>query len=258
MRIVTRVLCYLSCFLPIAFGSGSALGTTIVEIRTPDEVVIAADSLGTFESNSSSATQKPVCKIRRAGNFYFAVAGIVNDPDHDFDIQKLVGRGLAESTRTEEALKLVEDSLAPAVLAELPPLKDHDPAGYAKLIKGKRAVSIVVATIDRGVPIAEGISVGLSFSPSGSVQTETSHIVCPGDCPNGIEFIKAGEARAIDDYLAAGGVRMVARDLAEFLVQLEIDAGAPGARGPIDVLQLRRTGQPLIQSKPDCLLSLKP
>src|SRR5436309_262000 len=58
----------------------TATGTTIFAIRTPDGVVIAADSLGTFRGGNTPTNTQPVCKIYSVSDIFFGVAGVVRDP----------------------------------------------------------------------------------------------------------------------------------------------------------------------------------
>src|ERR1051326_5556982 len=57
----------------------STQATSIVVLRTPTEVVLGADSRGTF-FDGKTVEYKTVCKIYERGGVFFAVAGMAHDP----------------------------------------------------------------------------------------------------------------------------------------------------------------------------------
>jgi hypothetical protein len=75
-------------FLFVLCQIGSAAATTIVMIRTPNEVVIAADSEGTFEGNAEPKRAESVCKIYQVGEHFFGVAGLVHDPVTKYSVAR--------------------------------------------------------------------------------------------------------------------------------------------------------------------------
>ena len=77
---------------------------------------------------------------------------------------------------------------------------------------------------------------------------------CPGDCPNGVYSFFLGERSAIDRYVVDHGraLRMSPEDGAQFLVKLEIDAGAPGVGGPVDAVRVSSSGAEWLSVKPEC------
>jgi Proteasome subunit len=150
----------------------TALGTTIVVIRTPQEVVIAADSFGTIQGDGLSPSTESVCKIYQVNReLFFAVSGLVRDPQSGFSIPKVVGSAAAEGGSVSDILARTESAVIAAVLRELPEVKKRDPAGYEKLIKAKGAVTVMLAGIEKGVPLATSFSLGLERPADGPVET---------------------------------------------------------------------------------------
>jgi hypothetical protein len=103
----------------------------VVVIRTPEEVVIAADSASTIRSAHSAPRTKSVCKIFEISpTLFFAVSGLVGDSFSGFRVPELVAvaaAGNAGGMRTK--LALAESAVEKALLDELPRLRVRDPAG---------------------------------------------------------------------------------------------------------------------------------
>jgi hypothetical protein len=257
MRIIRRllVLCVLHWHLP------QAAATTIVVIRTPQEVVIAADSAATFQGDGRPAGTETVCKIYQVNaGLFFAVSGLVSDSRTGFSIPQIVASGSATGSMAERIAR-VERAVQAAVLREIPRVKERDPAGYATLIGSKGAVTVMLAGIDSGVPVATSFSLGLAESrkgsPKGSIETSILRDSCPGNCASGVRVFWFGESGAIERLRAAGRMPALGMpELARFLVQTEIDAGAPRVGGPVDVLRILPGGLVWVQKKPGCPVTM--
>ena len=144
----------------------------------------------------------------------------------------------------------VEREVQTAVLGELPRLKENDSSGYAKVIHAKGAVSIRFAGIDAGMPMAASFSLGLSISQTGSMEASVVRESCPGHCLSGVRAFWMVEGEAIERLRASGGLpSMGMPELARNFVQIEIDAGAPGVLGPVDVLRIGPAGPVWLQRK---------
>src|ERR1700693_1198220 len=129
-----------------------AQATTVVIIRTPQEVVIAVDSAATIRGNGLPATKQTVCKIYQADtSLFFAVSGLVNDPQTRFNTPKIVASGCRDGDSMAAKLARVEREVKTAILRELPHVKERDPGEYAKLLNSKGAVTIALVGIDAGV-----------------------------------------------------------------------------------------------------------
>jgi hypothetical protein len=252
MRLV-GVLCILRLY---ATPAGA---TTVVIIRTPQEVVIAADSAAAIHGDGLSATTQTVCKIYEVdgAGLFFAVSGLVNDPQTGFNVPRLVASAIGNSESMGTRLAEVERTVQAAVLRELPQVKQRDPAEYAKLIDSKGAVTVAVAGIDAGVPATASFSLGFAVSPKGEIEPSTIRESCPGNCPSGVRAFWFGEGGAIERLRAAGGLPQLGTpELARYLVQVEIDAGAPDVSGPVDVVRILPSGPVWVQKKPGCPVML--
>lgn len=228
--------------------------TTIVVIRTPTEVVIAADSAATIQGDGLPTVTELACKIYQLDtNLFFAVSGLVNDRLTGLNIPKIVASDSHGGGSIAARLSRVESDVQTALLRELPQLKARDPAGYAKLIRSKGAVSVMFAGMDNGVPTARSFSVGLALSQEGVIEANILRESCPGNCRNGVRAFWFGEGRAIERLRTGGGMPELSMpELARHLVQIEIDARTPSVGGPVDVLRILPAGPVWVQRKQGC------
>jgi hypothetical protein len=258
MRSVAAIMQSLELLCALNLHVTRAGATTVVIIRTPQEVVIATDSASTIRGDGLPVTSRTVCKIYQADTrLFFAVSGLVNDFVSGFNIPKLIASVIREGGSMTARLSRVERQVEAAVLSELPRLKERDPDGYAKVINSAGAVTVGLVGTDGGVPAAAIFSVGLVVSPDGAIRTKILRDTCPGNCPSGVRAFWFGEGGAIERLRASGRLpQLEMPELARYLVQVEIDSGAPSVGGPVDVLRILPAGPIWIREKPSCPVTL--
>lgn len=222
-----------------------AIGTTIVAIRTPVEIAIAADSMGIFLGKGPEST-KPVCKIFTVVDAAFAVSGLTKNPARGFDAETLVARVLARRRSILEAVDQIEAELRTGIGHELGQQKQHEPDLFAKSIGGEGGyvTSVLIATLEGDTLVAVGIGFKAATSTSGAITVSPSRLACPGDCPSGVFTFYLGERRPIDRYIRehGHGFAMSPAAASPFFVRLVIEAGLPGVGPPIDVLVISKQG----------------
>jgi hypothetical protein len=232
-----------------------ARATTIVVVRTPVDVSIAADSLGTFSNHVGTVTEGPVCKIYQSGATFLGVAGIDNDPTTKFSVAESALPARRDGWPLSRQMDAAEIALIKALRSEAAYLKAHDPVNFGKLTaRDIGGVQIIFVGLEGGVPSAVGEQLTVSDVGSTISVIRASRQQCPGsDCPNGVYTFELGSHAAIDRYLSLQGTRSFSgSELAKTLVQLEIDARTPGVGGPIDLLRINAKGPEWIQQKAGC------
>jgi len=232
----------------------AAHGTTIVVIRTPEEVVIAADSTSTIQGDGLTPGTATVCKIYEVDNLlFFAISGLANDARSGFSIPQIVATDARAGGSISARLARMERDVTEALLGELPKLKGRDPGGYEKLVRAKGAVTVMLAGMDDGSPMATSFSIGLTRSDKGLIETNVTRESCPGNCTNGVRAFWFGEGGEIERLIHSGGLPQGSMaELAEHLVEAEISAHAPNVGGPVDVLRIRADGPVWVHRKPGC------
>ena len=134
-----------------------AHATTIVGIRTPEQVVIAADSLGTARGYRIESTQ-PVCKIITVKDTAFAIAGLVKDPAWNFDAENLTADALRRQNRLMEGANDLAERLTAILGSYLERLKKGNPYLYGKLLEEQDGtITSILLTAYEGIsPLRSG------------------------------------------------------------------------------------------------------
>jgi hypothetical protein len=250
--VIHAVVRILAIFGLLLCCSVDALPTTVVAIRTPTDVFIAADSLAAF----LSAAPQSVCKIYQIGSDFLAVAGIDHDPITQFNVSIAVAKAISGKQGFNNKFAAARKSIIPALRAEMLNLRSTrlNEFEFAK----NQGVSMILAGVEGQVPFAIGQSFKISLGPNGDIGITQSKIQrCPGiECPNGNLLIKMGQMDAIDRYLATLKTKEQgdAESFARKLVQLEIDDPEEKklVGAPIDVLRISTKGPDWRTQKAGC------
>ena len=231
--------------LTAVFMSGpymTARATSIVAVRTPIDVSIAADSCGTFGADDHEC--RNVCKIYKVGDYFLGVAGMDKDNPRNFSIAQIFMDGAVGQGTVKQKIAVAENALTSGIRDEAAWLKGNSPKDFAKITNPNApAVSIVVIGIDDGVPFAMQRDFRIVID-SGSIRVDIpKRTGCPGrDCPTGLKGFFLGQIDAITRVVSDGFRISDSSSTARSLVQLEVSARAEGVGPPIDVLRLTAKG----------------
>ena len=224
-------LCGVMCALSI-----QASATSIIVIRTPDKIVIAADSKRTHRNRPPEL----VCKIRKVGGIYFSLTGIESpaavEPGLRIDAYSNASRAASEKQKITDIADLFADLEKQQLNRILPIMKLRAPELYRSL-NGHLLDGLFVGMQD-GSPT--WIDVHFWELPS-AVHSQRN--VCPGQCaPGGI--IVLGVRRAIVEAEHHSGQFPTGdpETLAASLVKIEIDGEPEDVGPPISELRIDRTG----------------
>jgi len=234
----------------VLLASVPVLATTIVAIRTPDSVVLAADSRGTFAGGRE--TTRNVCKIGRVGDRFFAVGGLSEDPGRGFSAVTIVSHAIQGRDGVMNAATSAAEAMKDLLKIELTRLAAEDKALLERSL-GKLP-SVVVIGVDKGIPVAASFHFEIQRNNHWPAELNLRTLRCPGDCPNGLYTFFLGERSVIDRYVVDHGraLGLSPEDGAQFLVKLEIDAGTPGVGGPVDAVRVSSSGAEWLSVKPEC------
>lgn len=223
----------------------SVHATTIVGIRTPSQVVIAADSLGTARA-SRIETNRPVCKIFSVNDAAFGVSGLTMAQPGDFDAVKSIAGVLKKRNTLSGAADDIADRLTGTLVSYLEPLKTTNPSLYARTLQGENGdvTSVLLAAYEGGTPVAIALVFRCSEDSGGRVRVAVKRVGCPGECRNGEMVFLLGEKGPIERHIAENGKERLlpAESGAPFLVRLVIDSGSKNVGPPVDVLVVDRHG----------------
>lgn len=246
----------LSCLVAIVLLlAGRAFATTVVAVKTPNEIVIGADSKVT--DTFGNAFVGRACKIVQAGNLFFAYEGLARDRRTGFDIARIGSQSLLlkPNATAAEKVSILTGFVTSQLFAELLSLKEHDPETYLEKVEGGQIfLKILIAGFDKDKPLLfvrqfralplNRRSIGVSVVPDD----------CLADCVGEISIRSLGETAAIDGlpeetpgFWKNGIVEGVRR-----LIETEIAARSEYVGPPVDILRIDRAGARWIQKKPEC------
>jgi hypothetical protein len=240
----------LSVALAILLIPVSLLATEIIVIRTPEVIVIAADSKPTWAGKPGPAN---VCKIYRSGDLYVAVGGLDHDQTRNFYIKDLISAKDSSLEHFASQVRRLEEKITPRFLEEMKRLKAEDSTTYNLISsEGGKQLSLAFAKVQDGIPYFA--IRGFSYPDIPDPKVEVAYVDCPGrDCPQGVLVEYMGKHAAIDSFTAThGGGNFNPVDLARKLVELEVQEDPEHIGPPIDILRLDATGPQWIANESNC------
>jgi hypothetical protein len=238
----------------VAFSPTPSNATTMVMLRSQTEVVLAADSAGTFRYFGINVIL-PTCKMYKIGDRFFGIAGLVNN--RHFNAADIVTQEIANNYDLMDAMVSIEHRITSDLLADLPMLQVSDPETFTRLTSKVGNVTVMIIAMEGSVPIAISLKIEPRVLSDGTFTATASHDRCPGDCLGGVKASWTGQTELIVQALHDGRFKHSSpTDLARSLVQVEIDGHARGVDGPVDLIRLRANEPPWISTKDGCPVSV--
>jgi hypothetical protein len=242
--------------------------TAIALIRTPDEIVAAADSKQTIDVLLPGfVSTRDVCKIHKMrDHFYFTVAGYrgMVDPltgkavDTPLGGITTVEQAVLRSHQAERSIRdnvdLFRRSIASFLTKNLGERKRNNPEYFKRNFSILSQSDVVLFGIEREVTVVHHLQFRAQDQPQ--VKIVASSWMCPGDCQDPtLAAVFLGERDAMETkYLAA--TRFNKDDglpkNVEALVDAAIAANPKSVGGPIDILRITREQSSWIAVKPEC------
>jgi len=257
-------------FLILLISSVQTSATSIVIFRTPEEIVIAADSMSGLISlvsptGAPTNTENDTCKITRTGNMFFASSGVSEDGATGFDprITAKVATEIGEpGTSPLNTLMRFEAVYLPSLSAEAAFVRKTNPSIYQKQFIENGPSAIAFFGFESGSTFlhARGYQV-VDIGTGNSSAKPVAAIDCPGKsntCPTrpgtNITVIKLGVVAAILRYEAQHTFTPQTDlvDTAQRLVELEIADEPTSVGKPVDVLRVTKDGGCWVRHEKDC------
>ncbi len=234
-----------------SLSTAAVSATTLAVIRTPNQVIIAADSLLVWYGGY----RRPqlTCKVDTRDDVIFAMAGLVVSPENDFDVQRLIHTVLTTAGTLEERALVLERLVQGRLLGTLTRIQIELPGLFAEQLASGFVLNMTLAAVRDGVAHLEMRDFYAEMEPDGSIRLRISRVSCPRDCPRPMEVFGVGETTAMMEYLGTlPELPDALPELAEQMVQLEI-ADRPALVGPpVDVVRAHASGVEWVQRKPAC------
>jgi len=236
----------------IALCSSAPANTSIIVVRTPSVVYLGADSKMIMEGQP--LTDRKVCKIYRADELFFAVAGFAGDRSRGFNVPEIVARAVMNGSTNREMVKQSEEAIVEQLTVELVRLQEEDSAAYQRVVKTEDGMilALAFAGYEEGATFVIISQFGArdDHPPSVSVKRDS----CPGNCPFGVKTFFLGSYKAIARYISGktGEGEMEPIEAIRYLIGLEIKNNPQKVDGPVDILRIDKQGPKWIQKKEEC------
>jgi hypothetical protein len=241
--------------------------TAIALIRTPDEIVAAADSKQTIDVFLPGfVSSRDVCKIHKIrDHFYFAAAGYrgVVDPltgkaadtPHGgiFTVEQAVLRSHKADLSIRENVDAFERSVASFLVNNLGVRQRANPEHFKRNFSILSQSDVVFFGIEREVMVVHHLQ--FRAQDESPVTIIATRWMCPGDCqdPAIVPFF-LGERDPMQMHWTE--TRFNKNDglpkNAEALVDAAIATNPKAVGGPIDILRITRDESSWIRVKPEC------
>ncbi len=225
-------------------------GTAIAAIRTPSELVIAADSRVVDEHGRRLPD---TCKVRIVDDTVFAIHGMSAHPA-GLDLFALVTDVVAFAPDLRTASGGVVSRATGPIRAAVSDLRSSAPRTFERYVAGKAPAGVLLARIEHGRPAISYIRFSVSDA-AGSFSIRAEVRSCPGaDCPTGVTAIFVGPAEDVSDFKAShpGYWTRDPSSIASAFVRREVSHRHDDIGGPVQVLRLRSSGVAWLSRKPPC------
>jgi hypothetical protein len=225
--------------------------TSIVVIRTPDHIIVAADS--TIRTGYGRETG---CKIMQEGAVYFANAGIVENDHTGFKVREIAQAAIqhGSSDDVNGGARLFSSMAAAPFARALEELRLRHPDFYQRYVKpGSQPLQVVFM---RGSPAPAFVVIYFTIESGAGLPVRViSHSVeCPGNgCPKGYGVRLLGDndaAQRVSKEIGFWGSGEI--EGARKLIESEIVDAPDSVGSPIDILRLDIHGPHWISQKEQC------
>lgn len=224
--------------------------TSIVVIRTPDHITVAADSM--IRTGSGAQTG---CKIMHEGAVYFAGAGIIENDHTGFKVSKIAEQAIQQGFYDVNTCARLFSSMAVIPFSTaLEELRNKHPDFYERYVKRGPEPLQVVFMRRSSAPAFAVVYFTIDSGPGAPVRVQSHSQECPGDgCPNGYGVRLFGDTGAaqraskVDGFWGAGEI-----EGARKLIEAEIVEAPDSVAPPIDILRLELNGPHWINRKDQC------
>lgn len=238
---VLRVLERILLLSPFLFSKVSA--TSVAIVKSPDRIIMAADSKGEWEIAGQSGTYQH-CKIHIVGNFAFANAGLVRNTE-GFDSVEMVRQILSSQSDFKASAEYIAETIKGPLLIALRSAKRTLPPGRYDHFVTVEALTVGIVGMQNGVPSSAIVTFTKKDDKDGNpVEVNPIFDYCPStDCPANLPNYRVygyKEAFNREARSVVSGMDLLAD--ARRIIELEIN-DAPDAVGePIIILEIDASG----------------
>lgn len=231
--------------------------TTVVLIRTPDRLIVGADSLVVEWQGAKGSQTAYACKLHKQQSVFFAISGMgIAYPATNFSVEQLIRDAISSShSMKEAATQFMRASTVPyARVAKA--MRTEDPEGW-HLVRQHHGAGITLLVIFFGLEQGTPAYVIVGFRPSIGPRIKVSADIasCPGracgDAFNGESALVLGESDAAYDRVGGGDQFSFSRfhnangdiETVKQLIAAEAAAAPKTVGGPVHIVTLDAAGE---------------
>lgn len=227
------------------------IGTAIVAVRTPTEIIVGADSKLTTTDGS---IPELVCKIYQVGRVFFALAKYAGTRTNGFNVSDVAKEAIKDGGSIADIQTRFHCLIGTPLYRTAQAFKNEDPTGYYECFRDGSILDIVFFGFENQSPVLALSKLTPIFPPYGKTMTVEFHNDMRGeDGDLGCALLGQISApgtlmKQQPDYvLNIGPAEAVHR-----LVRLAINECPEWCGEPIDILRVTSKGAEWIQRKQEC------
>lgn len=227
--------------------------TAIVASRSPTSILIGADSKAIRGGNTSDAMF--VCKIEQAGQFYYAAAGLTDNPFVGYTLSTIVEEAFREGKTLTDKIYRFEQLVQIPLSRAWEYVRYDNPKFFEDSFDGgdKVALEVVFAGVVDGELSLR--SLNFTFEHLTPIRVGPTHrSSCPGDCPTGYYTYFIGSKQTMANYALMNPQIWEADPVSAIntLIQVQTNSTPNKVGGPIDILFITKDRAQWIQKQAAC------
>jgi len=226
-------------------------GTTVIVIKTRNDLVVAADSKG--RRGTAIITSESACKVGNVGLYYYAFAGAINDPETGFNILTPIKEAISQSGSIVEVANRYESMAGSLIAKQVGYYREKYRNFYDSVFKNKSASDVAFFGVEKDALVFHIRFFFVEETPDGKVTIQPKRIDCGADCENG--DIILGEREEITKYMAVQPSLLKdveAIEAVRTLIKEQIKVTPDSVGEPIDIVRLTIKRTEWIQRKKEC------
>ncbi|MCA1600695.1 MAG: hypothetical protein LC776_03275 [Acidobacteria bacterium] len=246
----------LTTSLTLLAQPADAHGTALFVIRTPKEIVVAADSRE-IALQTHTTSPDPVCKIRVFGDAFVVISGMVSDSRSNFFALAIVDQAGNADRSLQWRIAMFEELVKGPLEKALQRIKWEDPVAYQEYVTTPLGIRFL--GVEEGELVLYNRRFPVNDSIPNAVTVNIERRRCPGtDCPTGIVAVYVQPPKATfytrlrQEFAGFEKGQGNLAEVARRFVQMQIDARLPNVGPPIDLLRVTKNGPEWICQKPEC------
>ena len=231
-----------------------ALGnaTTIVGVRTPNDIYLAADSRVIGVRPDGTVYYEVKCKIGQVGNIFFAGAGPYEFDPMGLNIRLLLIEAQRQAVGVIQTIERFETLYADALTRTSRTAQEKSPIVYNRYFLNGH-VYIYFVAFENETPRFFGRTFTIQGS-NDTVTVDTEQRDCPPDCStteptiHGIGYADVMKRLSANDLQIRPPIQVIT-EVIEASIREDPDHKSGG---PIDILHLNKDGARWVQKKKEC------